>query len=103
MPDFSRIIKVLKIVPHVSIDGVEVNIDTIEPRSITLDQYKKVRANSPGFRQLYPKLDNETLIYAVEHNLANCSSHPHDDCTYDGVLKKILVLELVDRLRGANS
>jgi hypothetical protein len=87
-----------KIKPFVSIDGVEVDIENTQPGSITLEQYRKVRANSPGFDMLYSKLDNEALAEAVRNNLSNCS--PKSNVIYEGALQNILVPELIKRLAG---
>ncbi|HBV97749.1 MAG: hypothetical protein JL50_03095 [Peptococcaceae bacterium BICA1-7] len=85
--------------PHVSIDGVDIDIAAVKPGTITLDQYKKVRANTPGFRLLYSKLNNEALIAAVKHNLDNCT-HPFSPQVYEYALENYLVPELIKRLEG---
>lgn len=94
--------KTPKLKPHVSIDGVDIDIETVESGTITLDQYKKVRANSPGFTLLYSKLNNEALISAVRHNLNNCT-HPFSPQVYEYALQKYLVPELIKRLEGKQS
>jgi hypothetical protein len=53
--------------PHVSIDGIEVDLDTFPARSLGIREYKTARANSAGFQALYPKLADEALVAAVEH------------------------------------
>lgn len=95
MVDFK--IKVTKLKPFVSIDGVPIDIEAIEPGTITLDQYKKARANSPGFQVLYTKIDNEALIEAVKDNLKNCT-HPFSPSVYEYALENYLVPELIKRL-----
>lgn len=90
-----------KIKPFVSIDGVEVDLDDIQPGTITLEQYRKVRANTPGHQSLYSKLNNEALTEAVKTTLHNCNRHLSAD-TYEEALQKFLVPELLKRLEGAN-
>lgn len=84
-------------VPFVSIDGVPVDIKNIKPGTITLKQYQKARANSPGFIVLYTKLNNEALIEAVRNNLKNCT-HPFSPVVYEYALQNYLVPELIKRL-----
>ncbi len=88
-----------KLKPFISIDRVEINPADIKPGTITLDQYHRVRANSPGFEILYSKLDNEALIAAVQNNLANCT-YPFSPMVYEYVLQNYLVLELIKRLEA---
>jgi len=85
--------------PFVSIDGVQIDIESIEPGTITLEQYHKARANSPGFRALYAKLNNEALIEAVKNNLNNCT-HQFSPMVYEYALQNYLVPELIKRLGG---
>lgn len=85
--------------PHVSIDGVPVDPDTIPEGSLTPTQWAAVRANSPGFKALYSKLDDEALIDAVEHNLKNCFELGSPG-TYPHTLQHILIPLLLKRLRG---
>lgn len=97
--DFSKILKdrgINKIEPHATIDGVLVEFDKIPDRSITMEQWKTVRANTPGFRALYPKLNDEALLDTVQNHLNNISRH--DDCTYDYSLAYSLVPEMMKRL-----
>lgn len=82
--------------PHISFNDEEVDINSIPDQSITLNQYKTVRANSEGFRILYTKLDNKALKYAVKHCLDNCDYY--DLSTYNGSLQVYLVPELLKRL-----
>ncbi len=89
-----------KIKPFVSIDEVEIDIENTPPGSITLEQYRNVRANSPGFHILYTKLNNEALIEAVNINLYNCKYAYKAEATYEWVLENILVPELLKRLAG---
>lgn len=99
MINFKKYIKkyINEVEPFVSIDGVQIDIESIEPGTITLEQYHKVRANSPGFQVLYTKLDNEALIEAVRHNLANCT-HTFSPVVYEYILQNTLVPELIKRL-----
>ena len=89
----------LKRKPSVSIDGIEINLDDVEPGTITLDQYRKVRANTPGYQALYAKLDDEALAEAVRNTLNNC--YGASLYTYEEALQKFLVPELLKRLEGA--
>lgn len=82
--------------PYITFDGEEVDINSIPDKSISLEWYKTVRANSEGFRMLYSKLDNEALKHVVEHCLDNCGYK--DDITYDGALQVYLVPELLKRI-----
>lgn len=83
--------------PFVSFDDVEVDVHSLSDQSVTLEQYKTVRANTDGFNILYTKLDNEALRHVVKYTLNNCSRPP--DITYDGSLQYNLVPELLKRLR----
>jgi hypothetical protein len=82
--------------PQVSFNGVDVDVCSLPDQSVTLEQYKTVRANTDGFNILYTKLDNEALRYVVKYTLDNCSRPP--EITYDGSLQYNLVPELVKRL-----
>lgn len=95
MIDFKKYIN--EIEPFVSIDGVTIDIEAIEPGTITLEQYHKTRTNSPGIKLLYTKLNNEALIHAVNHNLNNCTHH-FDPAVYEYALQNYLVPELIKRL-----
>lgn len=97
MVDFSEMLDKPKIETHITINGEEVDVNSILDSSISLQLYKTIRANSLGFEALIPKLNNETLEYVVEHNLANCSWEP--EVTYDYDLKNHLVPELLKRIR----
>lgn len=98
MVDFKRLLN--KPDPFVSIDGVPIDIESVKPGTITLEQYHKARANSPGFRELYSKLNNEALIEAVKNNLKNCT-HPFSPDVYEYALENYLVPELIKRLEEA--
>lgn len=98
---FSKYLKP-EIPPHVTIDGVPVDIEAVEPGTITLEQYRQVRSNAPGFQVLYTKLSNEALIEAVKNNLANCT-HPFSPVVYEYVLQNTLVPELIKRLEEKKS
>lgn len=89
----------LKVKPFVSINGVEIDIENTPPGSITLEQYRTIRANSPGFALLYSKLNNEALIAAAKHNLDNNYGHISPG-TYEWALQNILVPELLKRLES---
>lgn len=82
--------------PIVSINGVDVEINEIPDRSITIDQYKTVLANSDGFTALHRKLDNEALKHATEHYLRNCRGE--SKTTYDYAVKNYIVPELLRRI-----
>jgi len=100
MVDFKAKINKPKITPFVSIDGVEIDIKNIPPGSITIEQYRNARANSPGFALLYTKLNNEALVEAVESNLNNCRYSTYvSEATYEWSLQNILVPELIKRLK----
>lgn len=98
--DFKTKIKIPAIKPHVSISDVEIDIENTKPGSITLEQYRNARANSPGFALLYSKLNNEALVEAVINNLSNCT-HPFSPEVYEYALQNYLVPELIKRLREA--
>jgi hypothetical protein len=82
--------------PHVTIDGVEVDVNKLSDSSVSLEEYKSVRANSDGFRALTSKLCLEALMYSVENNLKNCRRE--HESTYDWSLKNVIVPELLKRL-----
>ncbi len=94
--------KTHEIEPYLSIDGIEIDINNLQPGSINLEQYRKARANTPGFRLLYSKLNDEALAEAVRHNLANCT-HPFSPAVYEYALQNYLVPELIKRLEGYSS
>ncbi|MCY0895519.1 MAG: hypothetical protein OWS03_04330 [Alicyclobacillaceae bacterium] len=85
--------------PHVSIDGIEVDLDTFPARSLGIREYKTARANSAGFQALYPKLADEALVAAVEHCLANIGTPAPSAPTYTDALVRDLVPELLLRLK----
>ena len=82
--------------PHITLHGKEIDVNELLDGNLTIDFWKNIRANSDGFEALYPKLNNEALIYAVKHNLDNCSRK--ESTTYDGTLQNILVPLLLERL-----
>lgn len=84
--------------PFVSFNGEEVDIDLIEDGSITLAEYQKVRANTPGFKALHSKLDNEAIKWVVEHYVKNCRRES-SAVTYDYALKHDLIPELLKRIK----
>lgn len=84
--------------PFVSINGIGVDVEALEDGSVTLDQYKTIRANSDGYQALHKKLDNETLIYATHHYLKNCRQP--SPTTYDWALQYDIVPELLLRLEN---
>lgn len=91
-----RLYNIMTINPFVSINGEEVCVKSLIDRTVTLEEYKAVRANLEGFRILHSKLDNEAIAYAVEIYLKNArNDHP---ITYDGALKYELIPELLTRL-----
>ncbi len=97
MANFSKLLKKPKIEPHVTINGVEVNVNSLPDKSVTLEKYKTVRVNTPGFEALIPKLNNEALEYVARHNLTNCREE--NLATYDYNLKNHLVPELLNRIQ----
>ncbi|MCR8641432.1 hypothetical protein NV379_02070 [Paenibacillus sp. N1-5-1-14] len=88
--------KTRKFNPIVSFNDVEVDVSSLPDRSITVEQYKTVRANSDGFSALHCKLDNECLRYVVAHYLNN--SRRESATTYDYALKNDIIPELLKRL-----
>ena len=99
MVDFKTKIKKPRIKPYVSIDEVEIDIENTPPGSITIEQYRNARANSPGFHLLYTKLNNEALIEATNQNLNNCRYSTYiSEATYEWALQNVLVPELLKRL-----
>jgi hypothetical protein len=83
--------------PHATINGVKVDFQKTPDRSITKEQWKQVRANSPGFRDLYPKLNDEALLDSVQNHLNNIDCHC--DCTYEYSLANFLVPEMMKRIK----
>ena len=83
--------------PFVSFNRVEIDVDSIPDQSVTLEQYKTVRANTPGFEKLYQKLNPEAFEHVVHHFIAN-STRP-DPGTYDGAMQYVLIPEMLKRLR----
>jgi len=82
--------------PRVTLYGEEINILEVQDGTLTLDFYLNARANSDGFEALYPKLNNQSLIHAVQNNLNNCGYITNT--TYEGTLQNILVPLLLKRL-----
>ncbi|QSF43457.1 hypothetical protein [Paenibacillus tianjinensis] len=82
--------------PHVTINGIEVDVEKLRDSSVSLEEYKSVRANTDGFRALTSKLCLEALVYSVENNLKNCRREY--ESTYDWSLKNVIVPELLKRL-----
>lgn len=93
---FSKYLKA-KEQPYVAINGEPIDIIAVGSGTITLEQYRQIRANSLGFEILYTKLNNEALIEAVKHNLANCT-HVFSPVVYEYTLQNILVPELIKRM-----
>lgn len=86
--------------PSVSFYGKPVDIKLTEDKSVTIDDYINCRANSDGFEALYPKLNDEALIAAVQKTLDNCGYK--DNIIYEGALQNLLVPELLKRLAQKN-
>jgi hypothetical protein len=84
--------------PHVTIRGEVIDPNVIPDETLTLDDWEGVRANTPGFEALYPKLCNEALAHVVEHNLKNCFGLGEPG-TYPYTLEHILIPLLLKRLR----
>ncbi|AMM45005.1 hypothetical protein SP15_205 [Bacillus phage SP-15] len=97
MVDFSKLTNKEK--PHVTINGREVEVDSIPDQSLSLEEYLTVRANSAGFEALYPKLSNKALIHASQNTLKNCKIEP-SSATYDYTLKTHIVDQLIGRING---
>jgi hypothetical protein len=89
-------IKTRKFDPHVSFDGVEVDVFILQDKSVTLEQYKTVRGNSDGYTALHSKLDDDCLKYVVDHYLNN--SRRESQTTYDYALKHDIIPELLKRM-----
>lgn len=83
---------------NVIIDDLVISVDSLEDRSITLEQYRNLRANSDGFTALIPKLNDEALIAHLENNLKNCTRIPKAT-TYDDILIVSLAPELLSRFK----
>ena len=73
-----------------------IEIEPAELARAVIQFYLNARANSDGFEALYPKLDNQSLIHAVQNNLNNCGCITNT--TYEGTLQNILVPLLLKRL-----
>lgn len=85
------------VAPSFSVDGKEVDCDSVEDRSLRLD-LNKVRCNSAGRNIMIRKMDNKSLIDYVYNALENVGVNPNSDVTYDEAVMNILVPELLDRL-----
>jgi len=73
-----------------------IEIEPAELARAVIQFYLNARANSDGFEALYSKLDNQSLIHAVQNNLNNCGYITNT--TYEGTLQNILVPLLLKRL-----
>lgn len=67
---------------------------------ITLDEYKNLRCNSWEWDHVHGALDDEALVYAVEHNLKNCFPKSHPCTTYSDSLAAIFAPELLRRFKA---
>ena len=85
--------------PRITFDNVEVPIDTLPARSVSIEQYESARANTPGWQVLYSKLDDNAFFHAVENCLQNCQQ-PKDAPVYESTLVHYLVPELLRRWKG---
>lgn len=80
----------------VSLHGKDIRVRDLPNESVTLEDYKAMRMNSDGYEAMIPKLNQETLKYAVQHCLNNCARK--DVVSYDGALQELFVPELLKRL-----
>lgn len=93
----SNIIKRGQYEPFVSFNGVKVDVSLIVDRSITLEEYNAVSANTLGYQSLLPKVNDETLEYIAFYHMGNCRWD--SDVTYDGNLKLNVLPELLKRMQ----
>lgn len=94
--DFKKLLKKERDASFVSFDDIEVDVNTIEDRSIAIDKYKKLRANTEGHKRVLIKVNDKTLEHITQNYLNNCRYE--DDVTYDGALKRNVIPELLVRL-----
>lgn len=79
------------------VDSVPTIIDTLDEQSLTLKQYREVKASVSTRKHLLTKFDNETLVKELESTLSLCRKE--SEVTYDGTLKNQLVPELLKRFK----
>jgi regulator of replication initiation timing len=83
----------------VSIDGVEVDVNTIADQSMSYETYMTVRANTEGFNALLAKLNNSAIAKLFEKNYEpNASYRRYKGVTYNDAIIGELVPELLKRL-----
>lgn len=84
---------------YVEIDGKRTDVNSLEEGSVTLEQYKSVRANSVGFEALYPKLNDGALTHVAKYHLQNIPVK-RKPVTYEESLVACVVPELIKRLES---
>jgi hypothetical protein len=80
-----------------TLDGIEVDLESFPDCSVTLREYRTARGNTAGWAALYPKLEDTALVEAVENCLKGCTVKQRD-ATYEALLVHRLVPELLKRL-----
>ncbi len=86
-------------IPFITLNDQEVDVNDLKDGSVTLAQYETMRANTPGWRAILPKLNAEALGVHIENNLSNAllGTIPSEP-TYDAALKHYIVPELLRRV-----
>lgn len=82
----------------IEMNGKEVDLHSLKPRSVTLKEYKTVRANSDAREALYSKLNNEALAHVAQVHLNNISKKG-SPVTYEDSLSEYIVPELLKRFK----
>ncbi|WJZ23644.1 hypothetical protein LIS04_216 [Listeria phage LIS04] len=82
----------------IEIHGNTVSLSSIKPRSLSLKDYRSIRANSQQRAELLPKLSNEALVEVSKFYLNNIPT-VSDPVTYEEALSSHVVPELLKRLR----
>lgn len=85
---------------YIIIGDTEIHVSHLKDRSVNVEKKQKMRMNSYAQDDLYPKLDNEALIYTARHFIANCSTPRFPCATYDESLIHMILPELIKRLEG---
>ncbi|MDF2615407.1 MAG: hypothetical protein K0Q47_62 [Sedimentibacter sp.] len=82
--------------PHASYKGKRIDIDAVPERSITLEEWKDVRANTWGFEKLYSKLSDSAFFDVLDNHLKNSSGKACG--TYDYSIENNLIPEMRHRM-----
>jgi hypothetical protein len=83
--------------PEVILDGVGIDIASVPDGSITVSQYRRLKANTAGWNALVSKLNNEALAEMTRNRLRRYGHAPYPVQRHDE-LYELLVPELLKRL-----